>query len=226
MFSLLGWTGDIQSNIWRIMFKVRWVQTQTNKNTNNNQHNLCRQDLFVTSKLWNTFHHPQHVETACRHENYHQSWDLKYSSGRHCLIWSLNILIFTSFIFQSGKVSNLPTFWWDLFDSLKFVPIEERYPPGWSADPCVSKEMKFENISVQDTWRAMEMLVEKGLVRCKNKIVFYLTISFSQWIFSEILESVTGTVKDWEIWYLFLKSNLLYYRYQKCFLFKSFVFFR
>ena len=172
MFSLLGWTGDIQGNIWRIMFKVRWVQTQTNKNTNNNQHNLRRQDLFVTSKLWNTFHHPQHVETACRHENYHQSWDLKYSSGRHCLIWSLNILIFTSFIFQSGKVSN----------------------------PSVSKEMKFENISVQDTWRAMEMLVEKGLVRCKNKIVFYLTISFSQWIFSEILESVTGTVKDWEIW--------------------------
>jgi len=52
---------------------------------------------------------------------------------------------------------------------LKFVPIEERYPPGWSADPCVSKEMKFENLSV-----------EKGLVRCKNKIVFYLTISFSQ----------------------------------------------
>jgi D-xylose reductase len=27
---------------------------------------LCtRQDLWITSKLWNTFHHPQHVREAC-----------------------------------------------------------------------------------------------------------------------------------------------------------------
>ena len=25
-----------------------------------------REELFVTSKLWNTFHDPQHVEAACR----------------------------------------------------------------------------------------------------------------------------------------------------------------
>jgi diketogulonate reductase-like aldo/keto reductase len=27
---------------------------------------LERRDVFVTSKLWNTFHHPDHVELACR----------------------------------------------------------------------------------------------------------------------------------------------------------------
>ena len=25
-----------------------------------------RQELFVTSKLWNTYHAPEHVESACR----------------------------------------------------------------------------------------------------------------------------------------------------------------
>ena len=27
---------------------------------------VSRSDLWVTSKLWNTFHRPEHVEMACR----------------------------------------------------------------------------------------------------------------------------------------------------------------
>ncbi len=27
---------------------------------------MRREDLHVTSKLWNTFHRPEHVELACR----------------------------------------------------------------------------------------------------------------------------------------------------------------
>lgn len=49
--------------------------------------------------------------------------------------------------------------------SLKYVPFESRYPPGWVYDPSKSNEMVFESISVQETWTAMENLVKKGLVR-------------------------------------------------------------
>ena len=49
--------------------------------------------------------------------------------------------------------------------SLKYVPFESRYPPGWVYDPSKSNEMVFESISVQETWTAMENLVTKGLVR-------------------------------------------------------------
>ena len=50
--------------------------------------------------------------------------------------------------------------------SLKFVPFEKRYPPEWIHDPeSEDKRMEFEDVPVQDTWRAMEALVEKGLVR-------------------------------------------------------------
>ena len=50
--------------------------------------------------------------------------------------------------------------------SLKFVPFEKRYPPEWLYDPeSEDKRMEFEDVPVQDTWRAMEALVEKGLVR-------------------------------------------------------------
>ncbi len=27
---------------------------------------MKREDLFITSKLWNTFHRPEHVELACK----------------------------------------------------------------------------------------------------------------------------------------------------------------
>merc|ERR1712025_1399888 len=50
--------------------------------------------------------------------------------------------------------------------SLKFVPFETRYPPEWLHDPSSEdKKMVFEDVPVQDTWRAMESLIEKGLVK-------------------------------------------------------------
>ena len=95
-----------------------------------------RDELFVTSKLWNTFHHPQHVEAACR-----------------------------------KSLDDLGLDYIDLYlihfpISLKFVPFETRYPPEWLHDPTSEdKKMVFEDVPVQDTWRAMESLVEKGLVK-------------------------------------------------------------
>ena len=97
---------------------------------------VTRKDLFVTSKLWNTYHEPQHVEAACRK--------------------SLNDL---GLEYLDLYLIHFPI-------SLKFVPFEKRYPPEWLYDPeSEDKRMEFEDVPVQDTWRAMEALVEKGLVR-------------------------------------------------------------
>ena len=30
------------------------------------EYNIDRHDIWVTSKLWNVFHHPEEVEAACR----------------------------------------------------------------------------------------------------------------------------------------------------------------
>merc|ERR1719369_1130684 len=72
-----------------------------------------RKDLFITSKLWNTYHHPDHVEAACRKSL--EDLGLDY----------LDLYLI-----------HFPI-------SLQFVPFETRYPPGWVADPEVSNTMQF-----------------------------------------------------------------------------------
>jgi len=51
--------------------------------------------------------------------------------------------------------------------ALKFVPFEERYPPGWNhhSTPQPQPDMLEDNVPFEETWRAMEKLVEEGLVR-------------------------------------------------------------
>lgn len=98
---------------------------------------LCtREDLWVTSKLWNTYHHPDHVILA-----------------------------------MDQTLEDLGLDYLDLYlihfpIALEFVPFETRYPPEWVADP--SEEfpmMKPVSVPLQDTWRAMETLVDSGLAR-------------------------------------------------------------
>ena len=65
---------------------------------------LCRRDeLFVTSKLWNTFHAPEHVEAACQRSL--DDLGLEY----------LDLYLI-----------HFPI-------SLAFVPFSEKYPPEWLA---------------------------------------------------------------------------------------------
>lgn len=92
--------------------------------------------MWVTSKLWNTYHRKEHVKMACR-----------------------------------KSLDDLGLGYLDLYlvhypIALKFVPIEERYPPGWIHDPNASvPKMEEDNVPFRETWSAMEELVEEGLVR-------------------------------------------------------------
>lgn len=98
---------------------------------------VVREDLWITSKLWNTYHAPKHVEMACRKSL--ADLGLEY----------LDLYLI-----------HFPTI------SLKFVPIETRYPPEWVHDPeGPNPRMQFAQVPIFKTWGAMEELVDGGLVR-------------------------------------------------------------
>lgn len=101
------------------------------------QAGLCRrEDLWVTSKLWNTYHAPEHVRPAC--ERSLSDLGLK----------SLDLYLIHFPIAQ------------------RFVPFEHRYPPGWFFDPSVAQpRMEEARVPLYETWKAMEDLVDSGLVR-------------------------------------------------------------
>lgn len=101
------------------------------------QAGLCRrEDLWVTSKLWNTYHEPKHLRAACERS----LRDLK-----------LDVL--------DLYLVHFPI-------ALAFVPFELRYPPGWFHDPKASQPaMKPIRVPIAETWGAMEELVRSGLVK-------------------------------------------------------------
>jgi D-xylose reductase len=50
--------------------------------------------------------------------------------------------------------------------ALQYVPPDVRYPAGWFHDPAAAEpKMKPARVPIADTWRAMEGLVQAGLVR-------------------------------------------------------------
>ena len=89
---------------------------------------LChRDDLWVTSKLWNTFHSAEHVRMAC--EKSLQDLGLK----------QLDLYLIHFPIAQ------------------KYVPFETRYPPGWFFDPAApAPGMEETRVPISETWTAME----------------------------------------------------------------------
>lgn len=88
---------------------------------------IKREEIFVTSKLWNTEHKPEHVEPACK-----------------------------------KTLTDLRLEYLDLY--LMHWGIAFRH--GEDLEP-VDKNGKVitDNVSIQETWQAMESLVKKGLVK-------------------------------------------------------------
>ncbi len=97
---------------------------------------VSRDDLWVTSKLWNNYHRAEHVRPALE-----------------------------------KSLSDLRLDYLDLYlihfpISLRFVPFETRYPPGWTDDPeAETPKLKPDPVPIRETWEAMQDLVSAGLVR-------------------------------------------------------------
>lgn len=98
---------------------------------------LCtREDLWITSKLWNTFHAKEHVALACQKTL--DDLGLDY----------LDLYLIHFPIAQ------------------KFVAIETRYPPEWIADPQASNpQMELAPVPLSETWQGMEALYNNGLAK-------------------------------------------------------------
>ncbi len=98
---------------------------------------LCRrEDLWVTSKLWNTYHEPKHVRAACER------------SLRDLRLDVLDLYLV-----------HFPI-------ALAYVPFDVRYPPEWFHDPkATAPAMQPINVPYADTWGAMEELQRAGLVK-------------------------------------------------------------
>jgi D-xylose reductase len=91
-----------------------------------------REDLFIVSKLWQTFHEGDKVEPITRRQL--SDWGIEY---------------FDLFLI------HFPV-------ALEYVDPSVRYPPSWSAP---GEKPRWSKATTQETWTAMEGLVEKGLAK-------------------------------------------------------------
>ncbi|KDQ63264.1 hypothetical protein JAAARDRAFT_29284 [Jaapia argillacea MUCL 33604] len=91
-----------------------------------------REELFITSKLWNTFHAHDHVKALAKKQL--SDWGLDY--------FDLYLVHFPI--------------------SLKYVDPTHRYPPEWFGD---DGKVYTQNTPLQETWKAMEELVDEGLAK-------------------------------------------------------------
>ena len=96
----------------------------------------ARAELFITSKLWCTFHEPGRVEGALR-----------------------RTLADLQLDYLDLYLIHFPI-------PLRFVDPAARYPPGWFADPAAAKPaMESSRVPIGDTWAALEACADKGLAR-------------------------------------------------------------
>ncbi|KAF9041654.1 D-xylose reductase [Panaeolus papilionaceus] len=91
-----------------------------------------REDLFIVSKLWNTFHEKDRVEPITRQQ------------------------------LQWWGIDQFDLFYIHFPVALEYVDPKDSYPSGWSNLQGKVVESK---ASIQETWQAMENLVDLGLAK-------------------------------------------------------------
>lgn len=98
---------------------------------------LCtRDELWVTSKLWNTYHRQEHIKPALRRTL--EDLQLEY----------LDLYLVHFPIAQA------------------FVPFDKRYPPEWFYDPDTPDTgVKLDPVPLSETWAGMEALHDAGLAK-------------------------------------------------------------
>ncbi len=98
---------------------------------------LCRRDdVWITSKLWNTYHGRQHVRPALERT------------------------------LRDLKLDYLDLYLIHFPIALEYVSPEVRYPPAWFHDPAAAEpRMAPARVPLSETWQAMEEVVRAGLVR-------------------------------------------------------------
>jgi len=97
-----------------------------------------REDVFITGKLWNTFHRKEHVREGCLKT-------MKDLGVDYLDLYHIHFPI-----------------------ALKYVPIEKSYPSEWLYSDEKNPTPKFTEdvgVSYKETWQAMEELHKEGLVR-------------------------------------------------------------
>lgn len=100
------------------------------------QGSCTREQLWLTSKLWNTYHRPEHVRPACEKTLHDLGVD-----------------------YLDLYLIHFPI-------AIKYVDFAQRYPPEWLFDPAAAAPaMLIDPVPLAQTWQALEELVHSGLVK-------------------------------------------------------------
>ena len=109
---------------------------------------VTREKLFITSKLWNTHHHPGDVKKGCTKT-----------------LGDLNLEYLDLYLMHWGMAFPIKT-----------------YPSKKGGDGLVIRQ----RVSIQETWKAMEQLVERGLVRSIGAANFTAMMIFDLLSYAQI----------------------------------------